>query len=224
MMQDLKRSILDVIVAGHSESARVIIKKIDAKDRENKRKNKESTKKKEDKYYLFTEGYGLKKVMNTEGVKGEKTRTNSVLEVFDTLGIEAAKSVIISEIKEVMGSMDIDNHHIQLLATTMTRFGEITGITRFGLAKTRDSVLQLASFEKTPDHLFDAASGMKTDRIQGVSENIIMGQPVKLGTGLASVVMPLELTDEFVQRRDPFWSVGKKGVIYELGHGQQFRI
>ena len=224
MVQDLKRSILDVVVAGHPEASRVVIKKIDETTRRGKSKNKESNKPKPDKFYLFVEGYGLKKVMNTEGVKGEKTRTNSVLEIFETLGIEAAKSVIISEIKEVMGSMDIDNHHIQLLATTMTRFGEITGITRFGLAKTRDSVLQLASFEKTPDHLFDAASGMKTDRIQGVSENIIMGQPVKLGTGLASVVMPLGLTDEFVKRRDPFWAVGRKGIEVTSGSGQAFCI
>jgi DNA-directed RNA polymerase III subunit RPC1 len=223
-LQDLKRAILDVVVAGYPEASRVVIKKIDAADRESKRKNKNREKKKDDKYYLYVEGYGLKKVINTEGVYGSKTRTNSVLEVFDTLGIEAAKSVIISEIKEVMGSMDIDNHHIQLLATTMTRFGEITGITRFGLAKTRDSVLQLASFEKTPDHLFEAASGMKTDRIQGVSENIIMGQPVKLGTGLASVVMPLKLTEGLVRRRDPFLAIGRRGVELTLGHSQAFSI
>jgi DNA-directed RNA polymerase III subunit RPC1 len=224
MVQDLKRSILDVVVAGYPEAVRVVIKKIDSATREGKRKNHDPKKPKLDKYYLFVEGYGLKKVMNTEGVDGTKTRTNSVLEVYESLGIEAAKSVIISEIKEVMGSMDIDNHHIQLLATTMTRFGEITGITRFGLAKTRDSVLQLASFEKTPDHLFDAASGMKTDRIQGVSENIIMGQPVKLGTGLASVVYPLELGEGFVQRRDPFWQVGRKGIEVTQGTGQAFCI
>ncbi|KIW08901.1 uncharacterized protein PV09_00821 [Verruconis gallopava] len=223
IIQDLMRSVLDVVVAGYPEANRVVIKKIDAAERESKRKKK-TGKPKQDKFYLYVEGYGLKKVMNTEGVNGLKTRTNSVLEVFETLGIEAAKSVIISEIKEVMGSMDIDNHHIQLLATTMTRFGEITGITRFGLAKTRDSVLQLASFEKTPDHLFEAASGMKTDRIQGVSENIIMGQPVKLGTGLANVVMPLKLDTNFVQRRDPFLSVGRSGVNVSQGQGQAFRI
>ena len=55
--------------------------------------------------------------------------------------------------------------------------GEILGITRFGVAKMKDSVLMLASFEKTTDHLFDASAYGKTDQILGVSESIIMGNP-----------------------------------------------
>ena len=51
------------------------------------------------------------------------------------------------------------------------------GITRFGVAKMKDSVLMLASFEKTTDHLFDASAYGKTDCIAGVSESIIMGNP-----------------------------------------------
>lgn len=65
----------------------------------------------------------------------------------------------------------------------MTFKGEVLGITRFGLAKMRDSVLQLASFEKTTDHLFDAAFYMKTDQVEGVSERIILGQTMGIGTG-----------------------------------------
>lgn len=55
--------------------------------------------------------------------------------------------------------------------------GEVLGITRFGVAKMKDSVLMLASFEKTTDHLFDASAFGKTDSISGVSESIIMGNP-----------------------------------------------
>ena len=62
------------------------------------------------------------------------------------------------------------------------------GITRFGLAKMRDSVLQLASFEKTADHLFDAGGAGRSDLIEGVSECIIMGKTVSLGTGAMEVV------------------------------------
>ena len=45
--------------------------------------------------------------------------------------------------------------------------GEVLGITRFGIAKMKDSVLMLASFEKTTDHLFDAALHGRTDNITG---------------------------------------------------------
>lgn len=56
----------------------------------------------------------------------------------------------------------------------MTYKGEVLGITRFGIAKMKDSVLMLASFEKTTDHLFEAAVRGRTDEIVGVSECIIM--------------------------------------------------
>jgi DNA-directed RNA polymerase III subunit RPC1 len=65
--------------------------------------------------------------------------------------------------------------------------GEVLGITRFGIAKMKDSVLMLASFEKTTDHLFDAALHGRTDDITGVSESIIMGIPMPTGTGLFKV-------------------------------------
>lgn len=80
--------------------------------------------------------------------------------------------------------MSIDNRHTMLLADCMTYKGEVLGITRFGIAKMKDSVLMLASFEKTTDHLFDAALHGRTDQVEGVSECIIMGIPMPTGTGL----------------------------------------
>jgi DNA-directed RNA polymerase III subunit RPC1 len=65
--------------------------------------------------------------------------------------------------------------------------GEVLGITRFGIAKMKDSVLMLASFEKTTDHLFDAAIHGRVDKIEGVSECIIMGIPMPIGTGLFKI-------------------------------------
>ena len=62
--------------------------------------------------------------------------------------------------------------------------GEVLGITRFGVPKMRQSVLMLASFEKTTDHLFEAAVHSRTDAVAGVSECIIMGIPIPLGTGI----------------------------------------
>ena len=72
----------------------------------------------------------------------------------------------------------------------MTYRGAVLGITRFGIAKMKDSVLMLASFEKTPDHLFDAAVHARSDPCRGVSENIIVGTPIPLGTGLFKLLVP----------------------------------
>ena len=125
-------------------------------------------------YSLVVEGTNLQAVMGTEGVKGAETTTNHVMEAERTLGIEAARSCIIREITTTMGAhgMTIDARHSMLLADVMTYKGEVLGITRFGMAKMKDSVLMLASFEKTTDHLFDAAIHGRTDSIDGVSAGL----------------------------------------------------
>jgi DNA-directed RNA polymerase III subunit RPC1 len=153
------------------------------------------------KYNLVVEGINLQAVMGVEGVKGTHTTTNHVMEAERTLGIEAARSCIIKEINDTMKAhgMSIDARHSMLLADVMTYKGEVLGITRFGMAKMKDSVLMLASFEKTTDHLFDAALHGRTDTIDGVSECIIMGIPMPVGTGMFKLrdrAMRLETLDE----------------------------
>ena len=131
--------------------------------------------------------------MTTEGVVGTQTYTNHVMEMQQVLGIEAARNSIYREIDYTMAShgMSIDPRHVMLLADVMTYKGEVLGITRFGVAKMKDSVLMLASFEKTTDHLFDAALCGKSDSIAGVSECIIMGNPAQtVGTGMPALVCP----------------------------------
>jgi len=78
--------------------------------------------------------------------------------------------------------------------------GEVLGITRFGLAKMKESVLMLASFEKTSDHLFDAALEGKRDSIDGVSECIIMGIPMSIGTGMFKLLHRHAITGPPSQR------------------------
>lgn len=204
LIQDLRRLLPAVVIKGYPEAQRAVVKKDDKPDASGK-----------EPVSVLVEGYGLKACMTTEGVNGMRTRSNSVMECKDVLGIEAARKTIIDEISSVMGGMDIDPRHMQLLADVMTYKGDVLGITRFGLAKMRDSVLQLASFEKTPDHLFNAAVGMKKDKIEGVSECIIMGQSMSIGTGAMRVVRSLGIEDKEVpDRKSSFenaWARVKKG-------------
>ena len=92
-----------------------------------------------------------------------------------------------------------------MMTTWAASQGEVLGITRFGIAKMKDSVLMLASFEKTTEHLFDAALHGRIDSIDGVSEAIIMGAPMPSGTGLFQLQQrPLEETEQsFEPRPDP---------------------
>lgn len=138
----LMRALPDVVLSGYPECARAVITQ-----------NEHAAT-----YCVLVEGYGLRACMATTGVRARHTTTNSVLETRDVLGIEAARKCIVDEMAIVLRDMDIDPRHLALLADVMTQRGEVLGITRFGLARMRDSVLQLASFEKTPDHLFEAAA------------------------------------------------------------------
>lgn len=162
---------------------------------------------------VMVEGYGLRYCMNTEGVDAYHTQTNSVIETLQILGIEAARSKIITEIQEVTKGLSIDPRHMALLADVMTYKGEVLGITRFGLAKMRDSVLQLASFEKTADHVFDAGIAGKVDKIEGVSESVIVGKTMGVGTGGVEVVRYLNIEGKDKGKRptvfEDAWNSGK---------------
>ena len=120
------------------------------------------------------------------GVKGHECTSNHVDEMLKALGIEAARATIIREIQTTMEGhgLTIDYRHVSLLADIMCYRGRVLGITRFGVAQMKESVLMLASFEKTADHLFEAALRGVEDGIAGVSERIIMGTPIPVGTGL----------------------------------------
>lgn len=173
-MQQMRRALPQVVVAGIPSVGRAVINDLGSGQG----------------YNLLVEGYGLREVMTTEGIIGHSTTSNHISEIEQVLGIEAARSTIAHEITFTMSKhgMTIDPRHVALLADVMTYRGQVLGITRFGIAKMKDSVLMLASFEKTTDHLFDAARYAKQDDIDGVSECIIMGSPMPVGTGLFKVI------------------------------------
>ncbi|KAJ1921243.1 DNA-directed RNA polymerase III subunit C1 (rpo31) [Mycoemilia scoparia] len=176
-MQNLKRSLSSIVIKGISSITRALI---------SVREGSKSEVTGGDEYMLSAEGYGLLDVMTTEGIKGTKTYTNHIMEMRDVLGIEAARSIIIDEIFAIMSryGISIDHRHLMLMADLMTAKGEVLGLTRFGISKMKDSVIMLASFEMTTEHLFNAAVYGRKDAIQGVSECIIMGTQMPIGTGL----------------------------------------
>eukprot|EP01096_Ripella_sp_DP13-Kostka_P013444 TRINITY_DN583_c0_g2_i1.p1 TRINITY_DN583_c0_g2~~TRINITY_DN583_c0_g2_i1.p1 ORF type:complete len:549 (+),score=230.01 TRINITY_DN583_c0_g2_i1:51-1697(+) len=183
-LQSMRISLPEIIVQGLPSVERCIISK----------KDKDTDNGKVDSFTLLVEGTDFQRVMTAPGVDGTHTLMNHVIEVEKVLGVEAARSTIIKEIQLTLKlyGMAIDTRHVMLLADVMTFKGQVHGITRFGIEKMRDSVMMLASFEKTNDHLFDAAIHRKIDPCAGVSECIILGAAMGLGTGLFKVMRPIE--------------------------------
>lgn len=139
---------------------------------------------------IVTEGSNLKEVLKVEGVDAENVKTNSILEVADVLGIEAARNSIIQEAMGTLGEagLDVDIRHIMLVADLMTNDGYVKAIGRHGVSGKKSSVLARAAFEITAAHLLHAAMVGEEDNLEGVTENIIVGQPVTLGTGAVNLV------------------------------------
>jgi len=141
-------------------------------------------------WVIYTEGSNLKEVLKIQGVDQSKTMTNSIQEVADVLGIEAARNSIIREAHNTLSEqgLSVDIRHIMLVADLMTNDGYVKAIGRHGISGRKSSVLARASFEITAAHLLHAAMIGEVDDLEGVAENIIVGQPVTLGTGAVNLI------------------------------------
>ncbi len=142
--------------------------------------------KRDSNYVILTAGTNLKDIINFKGVNVNKTTTNDLYETANCFGIEAARQAIINEIYKVINSqgLDIDKRHLKLVADAMTVDGEVRGMTRMGIIAKKSSILARASFETPIKHFVNASIKGSKDELLSVIENIILNQPVPIGTGL----------------------------------------
>lgn len=147
--------------------------------------------KEEDEWVIHTEGSNLGAVLKMEGVDKVRTTTNDIHEVEKVLGIEAGRNAIIHEAQRTMDEqgLTVDVRHIMLVADMMSADGSIKSIGRHGISGEKASVLARASFEETGKHLLRASIRGEIDHLTGIIENIIIGQPIPLGTGSVGVLM-----------------------------------
>lgn len=145
----------------------------------------------EEGYVVYTEGTNLAEILPLPEVDDSQTTTNHVREIGDVLGIEAARNSIINEAVDTLEEqgLDVDMRHIMLVADAMTNTGEIRQIGRHGISGEKASVLARAAFEVTVKHLLQASEKGEVDKLDGVVENVIAGQPIPLGTGSVELEM-----------------------------------
>ena len=136
-------------------------------------------------YYLSTIGSNLSRVSEIETIDRSRTYTNNIIEIYDHLGIEAARQAIVNELQATLDGarLEVDTRHLLLVADVMTSEGEVRAIGRHGVSGTKHSILARAAFEVTVNHLLKAGIIGERDYLTGVAENIIVGQPISLGTG-----------------------------------------
>ena len=145
-------------------------------------------------YVIYSEGSNFTEVMEIVGVDPYRTTTNDIHAVARELGIEAARNMIIHEAHNTLSEQGllVDLRHIMIVADVMTADGTVRAIGRHGVSGEKSSVLSRAAFEITVNHLLLASQRGETDHLDGVAENIIVGQPVNLGTGAVELTMGLK--------------------------------
>lgn len=147
--------------------------------------------KKGDEYIIVTSGSNLKDVFKLEFVNPDKTVTNDIFEIEQILGIEAARTSIITEVEKVIDEqgLNVDLRHIMLISDIMTTSGTVLGVNRYGIVKEKPSVLARASFETPIKHIINASISGEVDHLRSVIENVMINQVVPVGTGLAKLVV-----------------------------------
>jgi len=142
-------------------------------------------------YIIETDGVNLYEVLNSKYVNYIDTTSNDIIEIFNCLGIEAARNMLIEEITSVCDDAGeyINSRHIELLVDTMTNKGFLTPINKQGVNRGDIGPLAKSTFEDTTNQFIKAGIFGEKDNLKGVSSNIMMGQTIKAGTGFTELLL-----------------------------------
>jgi DNA-directed RNA polymerase subunit A" len=140
-------------------------------------------------YVLDTDGSNYIQVMNHPYVDSTRLLSSHVHDIYEILGIEATRAVLLNEITTLFEEAGVGNRHLGLLCDVMTRGGRLMPSDRHGINKTDIGPLAKASFEETEKILLNAALFGELDPVTGVSANIMTGQVIRGGTGFFNVLL-----------------------------------
>lgn len=144
-------------------------------------------------WVLDTTGTNLLDVIGLDYIDGQRTYSNDIREIYDVLGIEAARQVLFNEFSEVMEHADtyINYHHLSVLCDRMTMKKDMVPIFRSGILKDDIGPIAKATFEVHTEVLLEAARHADFDHMRGVSSTIMCGQYGKYGTGAFNLVLDM---------------------------------
>jgi DNA-directed RNA polymerase subunit A" len=141
-------------------------------------------------FIIVTAGSNLRSVFEMDFVDATRTISNDISEIYTVLGIEAGREAVVREVFKIINEqgLNVDIRHIMLVADSMCVTGKLRGITRYGIVSQKSSVLAKASFETPIRHIINAALVGEKDDLNSVVENVMINQPVPVGTGLLRLV------------------------------------
>ena len=149
---------------------------------------------KDGEWIIETEGTNLEAVLTLDGVDYRRAISNDIHEVAEVLGIEAARTVIMRELKKVLDQqgLDTDIRHLMLISDVMTWTGRVRQVGRHGVVSEKESPLARAAFEVTVKNLVEASIRGESEQFRGVVESVLAGKYIPIGTGIVQLLMEFE--------------------------------
>ena len=143
-------------------------------------------------WVLDTDGTNLIEILSNPNIDSTRTISNDIREIYDTLGVEAARTALYHELINVTSEDSMNYRHLSLLIDTMTYKGVLMSIDRHGINRGDIGPLAKSSFEETTDMLVNASIFSEYDNVNGVSANVMLGQQAPCGTGDSEILFDEE--------------------------------
>lgn len=154
-------------------------------------------------WVLDTDGTNLMNILANPNIDSTRTISNDIREIYDTLGIEAARTALYNELINVTSEGSMNYRHLSLLIDTMTNKGQLMSIDRHGINRGDIGPLAKSSFEETTDMLINASIFSEYDNVNGVSANVMLGQQPPCGTGDCQILLDEEHMMELIKDLKP---------------------
>jgi DNA-directed RNA polymerase II subunit RPB1 len=190
LLKNFQDQILEnIVIRGIKKIGKVILRKI--KDNV---KEQNGSYKKEDIWVLDTIGTNMMDVLALDFIDTKRTFSNDIVEIYEVLGIEAARQSIQNELAEVIefDGTYINYHHLSVLCDRMTFSNKMISIFRHGINNDNIGPIAKASFEETPEMFLKAARHAELDTMRGISANVMCGQEGMFGTNAFQIVLDME--------------------------------
>jgi DNA-directed RNA polymerase II subunit RPB1 len=154
---------------------------------------------KKETWVLDTTGTNLLTALALDYIDVTRTISNDIQEIYNVLGVEAARVAILTELSEVMefDNTYINYHHLIMLADRMTASANMVSIFRHGINNDDIGPIAKASFEETPEMFLKAARHAELDEMRGVSANVMCGQEGYFGTSCFQVLLDMNKMMKF---------------------------
>ena len=148
-------------------------------------------------WVLDTTGSNLLETLSLDYIDTTRTYSNDIKEIFNVLGIEAARQVLYNEFAEVMEFADvyINYHHLSLLCDRMTCTKDMVSIFRSGILNDDIGPISKSTFEVHTEVLLNASRHAELDHMRGVSAAVMMGQYGYYGTNAFNLVWDIKEMD-----------------------------